>query len=546
MSLILPRRQLLAAGTFGLAALAAPGTSQLLAARGFTHGVASGEPGHYKGLLWTRYVPGSGDGARLRWQVAETPEFGAIVSEGEAVVTGERDWCVKAVAEGLRPNNWYFYRFTDRAGRHSPVGRTRTLPNSAGQAAKFTLGIFSCSNLPFGFFNAYGHAAARDDIDLMVHLGDYLYEYERGRYPSAGAGLPGRLIDPAGEIVSLADYRLRHAAYRADPDLQRLHQRFPMVAMWDDHESTNDSWAGGAENHQPATEGDWQVRKRAATRAYREWLPVSDEPWKAYRIGDLAHLYRPETRLTARSQPLNLGAALAGVRDVPSALAAFRDGPWRDPARTMFGAEQEKWLADGFRHSARDGVRWQVLAQQVLMGSISLSPRSSEWVGADAAPEVKQRAQVGLAASRIGLPFNFDMWDGYPAARERLLRSALDADANLLVLSGDSHNAWAFNLDVGGTPAGVDFGVQSVTSPGYETYLPGVDPKLLARTVVDHNPQLEWADTQHRGYMTLELTPDRATNEWLFSDGVRRRSTRIAGRHRMHVARGSNRLAGTA
>lgn len=376
----------------------------------------------------------------------------------------------------------------------------------------------------------------------MVHLGDYLYEYERGKYPAADAVLPGRHIEPAGEIVSLADYRLRHAAYRADPDLQRLHQRFPMIAMWDDHESTNDSWAGGAENHQPTTEGDWAVRKRAAMRAYREWLPVSDAPWTSYRIGDLADLFRPETRLTGRSRPLNLGAALAGTRDIPAALAAFRDGAWRDPARTMLGLEQERWLADGFRRSTVAGVRWQVLAQQVLMGSTIAPPESAGWVGPNAAPQVRQRSQIGLAAARLGLPFNFDMWDGFPAARERLLRSALDADANLLVLSGDSHNDWAFNLAANGAPAGVDLGVQSVTSPGFEGYLPGIDPGRVAAAVVRHNPELEWANTRDRGYMTLTLTPDRATNEWLFTDNVRTRSTRIAGRHRMSVVRGTNRL----
>jgi alkaline phosphatase D len=271
-------------------------------------------------------------------------------------------------------------------------------------------------------------------------------------------------------------------------------------------------------------------------------MPVGEDRWTSYRIGDLLHLYRPETRLEARSQPLNLGAALAGVRDVPTALAAFRDGPWRDPARTMLGAEQERWLAESLRQSARDGVRWQVLAQQVLMGSLSLSPRTAGWIGADAAPEVKQRAQVGLAASQVGLPFNFDMWDGYPAARERLLRSALDADANLIVLSGDSHNAWAFDLDVGGAAAGVDFGVQSVTSPGYEAYLPRIDPSQIAGALVGHNPQLRWANTYQRGYMTLELTPERATNEWLFLDTVRQRSTRLVGRHRVSVVRGTNRL----
>jgi alkaline phosphatase D len=541
---MLHRRQLLAAGTFGLGALATPGAAQILSARGFTHNVASGEPGHYKVMLWTRYVAPSGDTARLRWQVSKTSDFARIVASGQVRAEAERDWCVKPVAEGLEPGTWYFYRFTDRAGRHSPVGRTRTLPNrKSGPTDRFTLGVFSCSNLPFGWFNAYAHAAARDDIDLMVHLGDYLYEYERGKYPDARAAMAGRMIEPASEMVSLADYRLRHASYRADPDLQRLHQRFPMVMMWDDHESTNDSWAGGAENHQPATEGDWQVRKRAAMRAYREWLPISDEPWTQYRIGDLAHLYRPETRLTARTEPLDLGRALAGTRDLPAALAAFRDGPWRDPARTMLGAEQEAWLAKGLKQSTGDGVRWQVLAQQVLMGSISLSPQTASFVTADATAEVKQRTAAGLAASRAGLPFNYDMWDGYPAARERLLRSALDAEANLIVLSGDSHNAWAFDLDLAGMPAGVDLGVQSVTSPGYEAYLPKVPPGDIAAALVQHNRQLKWADTHRRGYMTLELTPDRATNEWLFLDTVRQRSTRIAARHRVTVARGANRLA---
>jgi alkaline phosphatase D len=209
----------------------------------------------------------------------------------------------------------------------------------------------------------------------------------------------------------------------------------------------------------------------------------------------------------------------------------------------MLGAEQEAWLADGLRRSTADGVRWQVLAQQVLMGSIQASPRVAEWVGADASAQVRQRSAIGLAAARAGLPFNLDMWDGYPAARDRLLKSSLDADANLIVLSGDSHNAWAFDLDLDGTPAGVEFAGHSVTSPGYEAYLPRVAPDDLARAIVAANRQLKWAETHRRGYMTLELTPERATGEWLFLDSVRRRSTRVAARHRIVVARGANRMA---
>jgi alkaline phosphatase D len=540
MTLKIDRRLLLKLGTFGLGALAVPGAAQLLGARGFTHSVASGELGQGEVMLWTRYVPAAGEAARLVWQVSPSADFASIAAEGEAAASAERDWCVKPVARGLRPGSWYYYRFLDPAGGASPTGRTRTLPD--GPVGRFALGIFSCSNLPFGWFNAYAHAAARDDIDLMVHLGDYFYEYGRGTYPAEAQALAGRAIDPAHETLSLADYRLRHAAYRADPDLQRLHQLFPMVMMWDDHESANDAWHGGAENHDPATEGDWSVRKAAAMRAYREWLPVADEDWRAYRIGDLADLFRPETRLMARSRQLDVGAALHGRQDVARALAEFRDGPWQDPSRTLLGAAQEAWLAEGLRRSAAGGVRWQLLAQQVIMGSLTMPPEAAGWIGPDSPPEVRRRLPAAIAAGRAGLPYNLDMWDGYPAARARLLRSALDADANLIVLSGDSHNGWAFDLDLGGTPAGAEFAGQSVTSPGLEAYLPA-PPADVAAAAVRHNPQLRWADTGRRGYLTVTLTPDRAVGEWHFLETVRARSTALAATHRMEVACGANRFA---
>jgi alkaline phosphatase D len=205
------------------------------------------------------------------------------------------------------------------------------------------------------------------------------------------------------------------------------------------------------------------------------------------------------------------------------------------------GTEQETWLADAFRRSTGRGAKWQVLAQQVVMGNLMLPPEAAGWTGTDTA--LRNRITAGLTAARAGLPFNFDSWDGYPAARERLLRSALDANANLIVLSGDSHNAWGFDLDVGGTPAAVEFAGQSVTSPGYESSLPAANPQDVARAVVARNPQLKWADLSRRGYVTLALTPEAATGEWLFMDTIRRRSTRLSGRHTMRVARGSNRLS---
>lgn len=533
------RRLLLKVATLGAGALSLPAWAAISSARGFTHCVASGEPGQDRVMLWTRYVPPVASSGRLRWEVSADPEFSGILAGGEAFASARHDWCVKPLATGLAPGGWYFYRFIDESGVASPVGRTRTLPD--GPTAQFIIAAFSCSNLPFGHFNAYAHAAARRDLDLIIHLGDYIYEYGRGTYPADAAHVPGRWIEPASEIVALADYRLRYASYRADRDLQRLHQLFPMIMMWDDHESANDSWKDGAGNHQPETEGDWQVRKAAAMQAYREWLPVSDDNWTSYRIGDLAELFRPETRLVGRSRQLELQSFLQGKEDMGAALIEFRDGLWRNPSRTMLGIEQEEWLARGLKQSVREGVRWQVLAQQVIMGSRSLSPEIGAIIGNTANEQARAVVAAGLAASKAGLPVNFDMWDGYPAARSRLLRSSLEADANLVVLSGDSHNAWAFDLDEELTPAGVELAVQSVTSPGYEGYI-RANPRDFARAVVEHNPQLRWADTSRRGYLTVALSPKRATAQWNFLQTVREPSVHLSGTHDMSVDRNTRRL----
>lgn len=531
--MIIDRRQWLESAALGLGALALPAWAQGSIV-GFTHGVASGEPGPSEVLLWTRYVAPAE--TRLRVEVAATADFARIVGGGDVTASPDRDSTAKLVVTGLEPGRWYFYRFVAPDGTRSRTGRTRTLP--VGRVDRFALGVFSCSNIGFGRFNAYAHAAQRADIDLMLHLGDYQYEYDRGHYPSPAQTAPGRVVEPAGETIHLADYRARYAAYRRDPDLQALHARFPMVMMWDDHESANDSWEYGAENHDPATEGPWSVRKAAAMRAYREWMPVSDDNWKEYRIGDLAALFRPEERLTARTKQLSLPHA-GDPAALAAALVQFRDGPYSDPRHTLMGPVQERWFAERMRAAARS-TRWQVFAQQVNVGITHMPVGAVDWVapGGEAAGYVR----TGIAAAKAGLPFNMDSWNGYPAARTRLLETGLNADANLVVLSGDSHNAWAFDLKQDGAPAGVEFGGHSVTSPGFESELSRTDPKLVARGLVAASPELRWADTAGRGYMTVELTPERATSEWLFLQTIRTSSTAIAYRHRASVARGTRRL----
>lgn len=538
-SLVADRRTALKLGALGLAGLASPLAAQT-GARGFTHGVASGEPGPTQVLLWTRFV--GPDESKLGWEVAEDMGFARIAASGEALASPERDCCAKAMATGLRPGRWYYYRFVAPSGAISQIGRTRTLP--VGKVAKFRLAVFTCSNYGFGWFNAYAHAAEAGDFDLAVHLGDYYYEYQRGQYPSAEQAMAGRELWPADETVALADYRLRHATYRSDPDLQRIHQILPMLVMWDDHEIANDTWKDGAENHQPDTEGEWAIRKAASERAWREWLPVSDQDWASYEIGDLATLFRLETRRVARTKPLDLLEVIKGVppEQVAATYAAFRDGAWRDPSRQLLGEAQQAWLGRQFKASVKARKPWQVLAQQVVMGELStpdmiiegLSPKTPDWL--------RQRLQASVAASHAGLPFNMDAWDGYPAARDRLYQASLAADANLLVLAGDSHNAWAFDLDRKGARVGVELGAHSVTSPGAEDSLSSHRPDELARALVQRNPQLKWCDTAQRGYLAVELAPSRAIGEFRFLSSVRQRGTQLAGMQRMTVLAGQRKF----
>ncbi|MBX9797761.1 alkaline phosphatase D family protein [Sphingomonas sp.] len=532
----LDRRSFVLTGTLGLGAFAVPGfaqTGNAGALRGFTHAVASGEPAADSMLLWTRYVPASGDAATIRVELSETPDF-ARIAGGEAQTTGPwRDWTVKITVDGLKPATRYHYRFIAPDGSLSPVGQTRTLPQ--GPAKRFRAAVFSCSNIAFGYFNAYAHAAARGDFDLAIHLGDYFYEYDAGHYPEPKDAIAARVPEPAGELLALADYRLRYASYRADPDLQRLHQLMPMIVQWDDHESANDSWEGGAENHQPA-KGDWNARRAAAIQAYREWMPVSDEPWKAYDIGTLATLFRTESRLLARTKQPDIRGLILSA-DPKAALAKFRDGAWRDPAATMLGTTQESWLAHAMARSVKDGARWQVACFGTIMGETRLPAEAASWLNANAPARSKLYLTAGIMAGAAGLPFNVDNWGGYPLARARFLSAAQRAGANLVVLSGDSHNGWAYDLAQDGRPAGVEFAGPGVTSPGIESGV-SADPALVAATLVRGNPELKWCDTARRGYMALTITPASVSNDWVMVDTIKTASTAASTVHSASVAHG--------
>jgi len=531
---LIGRRQLFTTAGFGIAGLMMPGgaamAQALMGLTGFTHNVASGEPASDSVLLWTRYVPSTGGPTKVRAEISDTQDFAKVVGGGQMVTGPWRDHTVKITVDGLAPGKWHWYRFIGPDGTISPVGRTKTLP--VGKTAKFNIAIFSCSNLGFGEFNAYGHAAARDDVDLVLHMGDYFYEYARGGY-DVGAKFAQRIL-PATEILTLTDYRLRYASYRADPQLQALHAAYPMIANTDDHEGANDSWEGGAQNHQP-DEGDWTNRKNAAMQVWREWLPVGEQPWKTYEIGDLATYYRTDTRMIARSKPYEASSFLRAA-DPAKAITEFRDGAWRDPSMTMLGSEQESWLYHGF---AREKALWSVLGVGTNMGYNLVPETAMATLSPDSPQRSRDYVAAGVAMGKAGLPYNLDNWGGYPAARSRLLAAAQSHGRDLVVVTGDSHNGWAFDLPEGGKPAGIEFGGHSVTSPGFEQATRNIDPKIVAAALTTKaNPELRWVDTSNRGYMHLSLTPQAATNEWVFVDTVLQVSRATKASHRMRVRPG--------
>jgi alkaline phosphatase D len=539
MTVHINRRTLIATAGFGLGGLLLPGgaamAQAMLGMTGFTHGVASGEPGPDSVLLWTRYKPEGGGTAKLLVEISQTRDFTKIVGGGQMLTGPWRDHIVKITVDGLSPGTWHWYRFIAPDGTVSMTGRTKTLP--VGKTAKFNIAVFSCSNLGFGEFNAYGHAAARSDIDLVLHMGDYIYEYGRGAY-DAGAGFAKRMY-PDDEILTIADYRMRYASYRMDRQLQAMHANFPVIPNTDDHEGSNDAWEGGAQNHTP-DEGDWLPRRNAAMQVWREWMPVGEQPWKSYDIGDLATYYRTDTRMIARTKPYHAGDFMRAANP-DKAFAAFRDGPWRDPASTMLGTEQESWLSRNFMRNK--AVTWAVLGSGTNMGYNYTPTNALNWFAPDAPERAKNFAKQGITAGRAGLPYNFDNWGGYPAARSRLLAAAQRADANLVVVTGDSHNAWAFDLPEGGKPAGVEFGGHSVTSPGIESGATGVDFSVIERGMLEANPQeLRWMNASNRGYMLLSLTPQSATNEWVYMDTVKTLSQATKKSHKMKVRPGRKTL----
>lgn len=485
----------------------------------FVHGVASGDPTSDSVILWTR-VSGYRAHARevkVHWQVAEDAGMSRVVAEGITETGAGRDFTVKVEPSGLPAGGTFHYRFAV-GGVTSPVGRTRTLPDGAVEAVRFA--VASCSNHPAGYFHSYREIAERDDIDAVLHLGDYIYEYGPGGYATEHAEALGRIPDPPGECVSPLDYRRRHAQYKRDPDSQAMHAVHPLIAIWDDHEIANDAWREGAQNH-GAEEGSWRNRRDAAIRAWFEWMPVRGEPngaataiYRDFRYGDLAQLVMLDTRLIGRDRQPNVGDDIT-----PESIGAAL----RDPARRMLGASQEQWLRERLQQGP-DTV-WQVIGQQVKVAEM-LSPDLSPLVDPDG-PSIFSREQLKeiIANSKNNPPSLLDTWDGYPAARHALLADLSQYARNPVVLSGDMHTAMAAELSLPDSeqPVTVEFMAPSVTSPGITAALPEKSPGALRDATMRQNPHVKYMDMHHRGWLCLTVTHERCSGEWHLLDGVRER-----------------------
>lgn len=543
MTVIGRRGALALIGSGAAATLPGIGAAQTPRDARFAHGVASGDPARDGAVLWTRATPSTGNGdIRLGWHVAETPG-GKPLRSGWVVARATADHTAKVEVERLSPGRDYWYWFTTGAGTKSPVGRFRTLP--VGAVDKLVLAVASCQLYSGGLFNAYADIAALPQVDAVVHLGDYIYEYGADGYGADIGRKLGRLPDPPHEIVTLAGYRRRHAQVKGDADQQAAHARAAFICVWDDHEVANDGWMNGAENHSPATEGDWATRKAAAMQAYFEWMPIRDSRrgmgreaiYRSFEFGDLATLAMVETRLLARSEQV----ASKGTAPDPAQFAAAVAERNRND-RELLGAQQQRWLEDVLAGSVRARKPWQLLGNQVVMARVAgPDPDKMDDDGRFAAMLAKvpapwrTRLEQSIASYRAGLPFNLDAWDGYPAARERLYAAFRRAGTRPIVLSGDSHAAWSNDLyDKAGELVAAEFGATAVTSPSYGSLLPG-----LGAVLAGANREVVFCDQDAKGYTLLTLTPDAATAEHIAVSTVFTKpfERRIAATHRVQAGK---------
>ncbi|MBC2681469.1 alkaline phosphatase D family protein [Corynebacterium anserum] len=480
----------------------------------FQHSVASGDPYAHSVILWTRVTSHPGDYAgrnkgvdtHLRWEVAQDDSFTSIISSGEVLVTSDTDMTAKVEATGLQPYTGYSYRFIVQSGPYkgqiSPIGHARTAPASGQHVKELRFALFSCANWEAGYFSAYQDMADRGDIDYALHVGDYIYEYKRGEYTGKSGAVRDHL--PAHEIVTLQDYRERYAQYRTDPNLQAAHEACPWIVTWDDHEFANDVYSGGAEGHDPQTEGPWITRRNAAMRAYLEWQPI-----RATQVSAGGHIYRN----------LNFGPLaelnmldLRTYRNKQVEFSAIRKVD--DESRTMLGSEQFSWLA---RKLTSSHATWNLIGNSVMITPVLIPPLD---------PETSLAVTQLLGLPEEGMPYNVDQWDGYAAERRRLLHMLQDKGVdNAIFLTGDIHSSWANDVPVepgkypSKRPAAVEIVCTSITSSNIDDIvkLPEDNPLSLTAegAFTGLNRYIKYLDFDSHGYTVVQVTPEYVHADYL-------------------------------
>ena len=513
----------------------------------FKHGIASGDPLENALIIWT-HVQTEQENATVAWELARDAKFTNIVRRGYAETNKSRDFTIKIDVQELKANTQYFYRFIGLT-TVSPVGRAKTLPINNIEQVK--IAVVSCSNYPAGYFNAYFDAAKQKNLDVVLHLGDYIYEYPMGGYATNNADKIGRSLAPdnSGEIITLSDYRKRYAIYRTDKGLQALHAAAPFIVVWDDHEIANDTYKSGAENHS-SNEGDFLKRRAAAIQAYYEWLPIrppmgeqNPQIYRTFNFANLLSLHMLDTRVIARDKQLTY----SDYKDADTKkmdVAGFVND-LNNPQRQLLGNTQLNWLTCAM---AKSNAKWQVLGQQVLMTKMWLPTEIFSQSDRTKIPSVikelvaiKQAVLINktvtpaqLARVNTLMPYNLDAWDGYPSEREALYKSANELNKKLVVVAGDTHNAWHGDLiDIKGNNVGVEFATPGVTSPGMEHYLSlnTKQAKQMADALSLLINDLNYCNLSQRGYMLLTLTHDQIVADWRYVDNIDSPNYNIVNEH---------------
>ena len=490
----------------------------------FYHGVASGDPLSDRVIIWTRVTPDTDlDTLKVKWFMALDEQFNNIVAQGETSTFESRDFTVKVDVEGLSQATTYYYIFSYN-GKNSVTGRTRTSPEANGvQQLRFA--VVSCNNYQAGYFNAFARIAERKDLDAVIHLGDYIYEYGAGEgtYGFDSSRLERSNI-PGTEIIDLMDYRTRYSLYRLDKDLQAVHQQHPFIVVWDDHESANDSYADGAENHNDG-EGSWEERKSISKQVWFEWLPVREVTgqqsiYRKFSYGNLADIIMLDTRLEGREkQPANA-----------IDTATFK---------TLLGKEQKKWLKEELKNSS---AKWKILGNQVIFSQLNVGFAAVDSSG-NPAPTDKN-AIIGVESIFV------DIWDGYPKEREEII-SYIDSGniENVIILTGDFHSTFAFDVTqnpviypnpmannlptpspsydplTGKGSVAVEFASPSITSANFDENVSAElatqfelsfnNPIQLLGDVV-YNPHMKYVDLDQHGYFLLDINDTTAQADWYF------------------------------